>query len=85
MIKLKTILSEGPEQSIINVVKKYGGEHARRYKGTGIYFKWTSDDSKSKSQAEKAAKHLEKTIEDYEITTVSPTGVHGKVWLWVMA
>ena len=95
-MKLKRIIKEGIEQQLEKIVKKYGGELAKKYKGAGIYFKWPSDDSKSKSQAAKAAKHLDrlhttapgpdkqKTIEDYEITTVSPTGVHGKVWLWIM-
>ncbi len=47
-------------------------------------------------RANKAAKQLDrlhttapgpdkqKTIEDYEISNVSPSGVHGSIWLWVM-
>ena len=106
-MKLKSIIKEGIEQQLEKVVKKYGGELAKKWKGTGIYFKFPIKDfdeyatpggitqnmgllkknmAIAKKQAEKAAKHLEKlnTIEDHDIADVSPTGVYGKVWLWVM-
>ena len=117
-MKLKSIIKEGIEQQLEKVVKKYGGELAKKWKGTGIYFKFPIKDfdeyatpggivganpkllkkntELAMKQAEKAAKHLDKlhttapgpdkqkTIEDYDIADVSPTGVYGKVWLWVM-
>ena len=107
-MKLKDILNEGNEKQLAKVVKKYGGELATKWKGTGTYFKFPIKDfdnyatpggitqnagllkrnaALATKQAEKAGKHLEKlkAIEDYDIADVSPTGVYGKVWLWVMA
>ena len=38
----------------------------------------------AKRRASKAAKKMEKYIEDVDIQDHSPTGVHGSIWLWVM-
>jgi len=35
-------------------------------------------------QVQKAAKEMEKYLEDVEVTDSSPSGVHGKIWLWGM-
>ena len=116
-MKLKNILNEGKYDYLEKIVKKYGGELAKKWKGTGIYFSFPVKDfddyatpggitqnmgllkknmNIAKKQAEKAGKHLDKlyvtapgpdkqkAIEDYDVAEKSPTGVYGKVWLWVM-
>jgi hypothetical protein len=35
-------------------------------------------------QVQKAAKEMEKYLEDVEVTDSSPSGVHGRIWLWGM-
>ena len=43
-MKLKSIIKEGIEHQLEKVVKKYGGELAKKWKGTGIYFKFPIKD-----------------------------------------
>ena len=38
----------------------------------------------ARRRANKAAKKMEKYIEDVDIQDHSPTGVHGSIWIWVM-
>ena len=38
----------------------------------------------ARRRANKAAKKMEKHVEDVDIQDHSPTGVYGSIWLWVM-
>ena len=35
-------------------------------------------------QVQRCAKEMEKYMDDTEVTDSSPTGVHGKIWLWAV-
>lgn len=58
--------------------------------GSGVQFgkdvvnRINIDKSKAKSAAQKLVSQFQNNIEDYEITDVSPSGVYGSVYLWIM-